>query len=77
MKALKTTNQGRTTTNSHALSLLFDPGLYVPPTHVKTHKLLQICSKAVDRLCLHWLFLVVVTCLEQIVIRLVTSVIQS
>jgi hypothetical protein len=43
-------------------------------THVKTHKLLQsankllqICSQAVDKLCSHCLFPVVVTSLEQAV----------
>ena len=43
------------------------------PTHVKTHKLLQvckqvviqICSQAVDKLSSHCLFPVVVTSLEQ------------
>jgi hypothetical protein len=33
------------------------------PTHVKTHKLLQICSEAVDKLSSHCLFPVVVTSL--------------
>jgi hypothetical protein len=35
-------------------------------THVKTHKLLQTCSQAVDKLCSHCLF-PVVTSLEQAV----------
>ena len=35
------------------------------PTHVKTHKLLQVCSQAVNKLCSHCLFPVVVTSLEQ------------
>jgi hypothetical protein len=33
-------------------------------THVRTHKLLQICSQAVDKLCSHCLFPVVVTSSE-------------
>jgi hypothetical protein len=36
-------------------------------THVKTHKLLQICSQAVDKLSSHCLFPVVVTSLKQAV----------
>jgi hypothetical protein len=35
-------------------------------THVKTHKF-QICSQAVDKLCSHCSFLLVVTSLEQAV----------
>ena len=43
---------------------------YTGPTHVKTHKLLQICSQAVDKLSSHCLFPVVVTSLEQAVSNL-------
>jgi DNA/RNA-binding domain of Phe-tRNA-synthetase-like protein len=39
----------------------------VDKINVKTHKLLQICSQAVDKLCSHCLFPVVVTSLEQAV----------
>jgi hypothetical protein len=38
---------------------------HVCTTHGKTHKLLQICSQAVDKLSSHCLFPVVVTSLEQ------------
>ena len=44
------------------------PIFYRPlATRLKTHKLLQICSQAVDKLCSHCLFPVVTTSLEQAV----------
>ena len=45
--------------------------------YVCANKLLQICSQAVDKLCSHCLFPVVVTSLEQAVKQLVTSLMAS
>ena len=58
-----------------AASLLQLVRFYMCTTHVKTktscyrsaNKLLQICSQAVDKLCPHYLFPVLVTSLEQAV----------
>ena len=53
-----------------------DNAMKLVTTHVKTHKLLQICSQSFDKLCSNCLFPVVVTSLEQAVLcfkQLVTS----